>query len=124
MPAWQATFSDIRLLEVVSQAGPDRWRLSLDTVIMDCGPHEYDGRFLGRRTLQLDMDAPGVAARVVMRVQDGPAAGTSTVHYQIYAQPAGFMGLFVPESTLRKRQARMVERYLLDLALAFRPAGS
>lgn len=120
--SWPRLFSDIRALKVKSHEG-NRWVLRLDTVAMDCGPHDYIVQVHENRTISIDIDAPGLGANAVLGVRAGVGDG-SVGTYEITVRIARILSWFVSEKELRTKQERMLLSYLEDFARAFGGAKS
>lgn len=115
---WPRLFSDIRSLRVVRRGG-DEWTVRLQTVVFECGPHDYHVRFASDGTVHLQIDAPGVDAVARVEVRDGQTPGRAAITYRLFVDAHGVVGWFVSEASLRRRQEAMVVRYLTDLRRGF-----
>lgn len=119
VPEWPRMFTDIKSMKIVER-GTDHWRVELETQTFDCGAHEYHVRFESPRTAKLWISAPGVTALAYMRVLDGATKETSRIVYSLFIDARGVAGWFISKDDLRRKQERMVVRYLADLERAFR----
>lgn len=115
---WSELFSDVRSVKVVKRSA-EHWHVRLDTRTMDCGEHDYHITFSPGERLDLRIDAPGINAHGSLSAHSTGKAAQSTVKFELFIDTKGFMGWFIPERTLRKRQERMVRGDLEDLASSF-----
>lgn len=120
---WPRMFSDIKWLKVIKHDGPE-WKVRLDTVTFDCGPHDYDVSFQANRTAKLSIDAPSVSAFAFMTVRDLGTPDQANVVYGLFLEARGMAKWFMTEKKLREKQEAMVSRYLSDLQRTFSRKGA
>lgn len=112
---WPAVFDDMRSLQVERRRGA-RLDVRIDS---KAATHEIDWalRFTSDG-LAMRAEGHGVDLRGRFRFTRGPRPGTTRVRFELFADTRGFLGLFIPESSVRRIQRRVVHDYLRDIARA------
>lgn len=115
---WPKLLSDIKSLKVIEHSGK-RWHVKIETRTMDCGAHDYYIDVAADGNVTLVIDATGINANGRIAAKPSEHEGQSVARFSLFVETSGVIGWFIPESTLRARQERMVRRDLEDIAKAF-----
>ncbi len=115
---WPKFLSDIKSLKVIEHSGK-RWHTKIETRTMDCGAHDYYIDVAADGSVTLVIDATGINANGRISAKPSAREGQSVARFSLFVETSGVIGWFIPESTLRARQERMVRRDLEDIAKAF-----
>jgi len=118
---WRTLFSDIKTMRATLR-DRDEWRLNVETFTFDCGPHDYDVHLTRSLSGTVWIGAPGIDAIANLKATKTDQTEEARLGYSLFVDVRKLMPWFGTEAELRKKQERMVERYLADLERAFQPA--
>jgi hypothetical protein len=118
---WPTIFTDLTSLNVLKHDG-SYWHISATSRILDCGEFEAHVVFVRSDQVTIALDVPDVQGNWQLTIRRGPQEGMSDLTVGLFLVPEkDEEGWYGTSDDLRRRQERLMERYLTDLEDALNP---